>query len=785
MYGIIRANQLDIMLLLCGACGIVTLLIIMTDFLTKKRKKILVHLELIALFLLWFDRMAYIYAGVPGSKAYVMVRLSNFMVFLLTISIVFMFDLYLMDWFAHEGGVEVIPKRLKIVAIISLADMLLVVISVMTGWFYYIDADNFYHRGSGFIFSYIVPVLAPLLQYTVIRQYRRVFTRFIYLALRIYIFVPILCGIIQIKAYGISLVNMSLVAVSIAMYFFTYIDVNKAAGQAHELERHKMEEERLSMKRLFDQIARAFVSAVEKKDDFTEGHSLRTAEYARRIARIAGKDEDYCDKVYYAALLHDVGLIGIPDSVIKNEANPDKWDYEAIRKKPVLGREILSSITEYPYLSQGAYYSHERFNGTGYPEGLKGEDIPEIARIVAVADAYDTMTTKKRYRDARPYFVAREMFVKGAGEEFDPVYANAMIKIIDDDNAGSEKREIEKVETEFTCREYREHVSNAVMIDRFPLVMEFDCEDIRESEGGYSMPSVILFDSFDRRIHDNEKSIDAYKYVEYGEVWFDGHAITTGARNIEVEAKDINLDRGGYKIVAARYEDHVKLEMVCADKQIEAIVALSDSSKATYLALTGENCHISNIRIHKSDEKITENSIRRIADAISYIDRIESDIRNIQIDRERSAATEGIEIKDTLTVAFHSMSLPTSSLVWHCPFAIIFSADDGRVGGKNYKEHALIKLNGEIGGTQTDADNKFTMVKTEKFVNWDTWKAINKKGAEYKILLERKGDKIMFEAENQGVKIENTTILKEHVGKVYIALTGDQCALTDIRIKQQ
>ena len=77
------------------------------------------------------------------------------------------------------------------------------------------------------------------------------------------------------------------------------------------------------------------------------------------------------------------------------------------------------------------------------------------------------------------------------------------------------------------------------------------------------------------------------------------------------------------------------------------------------------------------------------------------------------------------------------------------------------------------------------MVKTEKFVNWDTWKAINKKGAEYKILLERKGDRIMFEADNQGVRIENTTILKEHVGKVYIALTGDQCALTDIRIKQQ
>ena len=783
MYELIRSSQLDIMLMLCGACAVVMVLIVMTDFLARRRKQILIMLELVAFFLLWFDRLAYIYAGVEGDKAGIMVRVSNFMVFFLTPAIVLFFNMYLSDWLYKEGKVTVRLKRLRVISVLSVAAMVMAIISAITGLYYYIDDGNHYHRGGGFIIAYIIPIICPLVQYTVIRQYRKVFTRFIYMSLKLYIFVPIICGIVQIFAYGLSITNMSMVLVSVAMYFFTYVDVNKAAGQAHELELRKMAEEKRSMKRLFDQTAIAFVSAVEKKDDFAKGHSARVAGYARRIAEIVGKDEDYCDRVYYAALLHDVGLIGIPDSVIKNEANPDKWDYEAIRRKPKIGKEILSSITEYPYLSQGAYYSHERYNGTGYPDGLKGEEIPEIARIVAVADAYDTMTTKKRYRDARPYFVARESIVKGSGEEFDPLFANAMIKIIDDDNMDIDEKDMAAIESEFSCKEYREHVSRAVIIDNYPTVIEFECESNAESGEEYSMPSVLLFDSFDRRIHDNEKAIEAYKYAEYGEILFDGHYVATAARNIEVTERDIHAGRSGYKIIAARYDDHIRLEMNTEDKQFEAIVALADKTKAAYIALTGENCNIHNISVHKTEEKINENSIRRIANAISYIDRIESDIRNIQIDRDRSAATEGIEIKDILEIAFHSMSLPTASLVWHCPFAIVFAADDARIGGKNYREYALIKLNGEIGEIKGNAENKFIMEKTEDFVSWDSWKAANKRGIEYKISLEKHGNKILFEAENSGIRVEDTIIIKDNVNKVYVALTGDQCALTDIRIK--
>ena len=462
MIDFIRAHQLNLMLLLCGACGIMAFMLFITKFLTPRRKMILILMELIAFFLLWFDRMAYIYAGVPGPQGYIMVRLSNLLVFFLTPAVVFGFNLYLMDYMKNEGGKTVLPKRLRTVEFIAAGGMTLAIISAFTDLYYYFDESNTYHRGNGFLIAYIIPVICPLIQYTVIRQYKKVFSKLIYFSLGLYIFIPIACGIIQIFTYGISIVNMALVAVSVSLYIFTYIDINHTVEEAHKKEMENMQGEQRRMQRLFDQTATAFVSAVEKKDDFTKGNAVKVAEYAKRIAQLCGKDEEECDKIYYTALLHDVGMIGIPDSVIKNDRGPGKADYEIIKRKPAIGKEILSSITEYPYLSQGAYYSHERYNGSGYPEGLKGEEIPEIARIVAVADAYVTMTTKKRYRESKPDFVAREAFVKGAGVEFDPVFANAMVRIIDTDRREKAQNDISEVEDKISCGEYRDNVTTGI-----------------------------------------------------------------------------------------------------------------------------------------------------------------------------------------------------------------------------------------------------------------------------------------------------------------------------------
>ena len=98
-----------------------------------------------------------------------------------------------------------------------------------------------------------------------------------------------------------------------------------------------------------------------------------------------------------------------------------------------MGNQILSSIVEYPYLSIGAHYHHERYDGHGYPNHLKGEEIPEIARIISVADAYDAMSSNRSYREAIPQKLVREEIVKGTGTQFDPVFAKIMLELIDQD----------------------------------------------------------------------------------------------------------------------------------------------------------------------------------------------------------------------------------------------------------------------------------------------------------------------------------------------------------------
>ncbi len=790
------------MLLLCGACAVLIFLLIVTRFLTKRRKAILILMEVMALLLLWFDREAYLYAGSAGIEAYVMVRISNFIVFFLTPGIVFAFNLLLTDRLLVEGEMKKIPVRLRAVSFASIGGMMLAVVAAFTGLYYTFDNHNLYQRGPGFLIAYIIPVACPLIQFSIILQYRKAFSKLIYVSSLLYIFVPLGCGIIQVFAYGISITNMSMVVVSIGLYVFSYLDVNNTMQHAHEIELQTMQRVSKRLLRVFDQTANAFVTAVEKKDDFSAGKAVRVADYAKRIAELSGKDPDECQQIYYGALLHDVGVTGIPDSVIKKEEEPDRSDYEEIRKKPLIGKEILSGITEFPYLGIAAEYSHERYNGSGYPEGMAGEEIPEIARMIAVADAYVTMTFPKHYRPARPAFAAREALVRGEGVEFDPHFAQLMVEILDEESRKEVQEDSTAIETELTCTEYRDAVTCGIPIENEILQITFDCTQSGEGEV-FHAPSILLFDSYDRRVHTEAKTISAYGYLEYGEVWFDAHHVTTAARKIvdteldprtvipivtESEEADTTLpDHEGdfkrYLVIVARCEDHLKLKMRTPDYAKEVIVALPGGSKTVFLGLTGEHCVLSRISVTNTKRSVRPEEIPRIAKKLNYTDRMEADVRNIQIDRTRSAATEGIQIKNHLKLAFHTMSLPGADLVWHCPYLVLFSSDDGQVGGENYHEYALIKLNGENDGEFNGAKNRFVMKKTEEFAGWSVWKEKNLAGIECEVELERKGKQIQITTENLGIHIENTTTILEEREDIYVALTGDQCAITDIRVK--
>ena len=781
MIELIRAHHLNIMLMLCGACGMLIILVLMTRSVSRRRKRDILLMEIMAFLLLWFDRLAYIYAGDSTSKGYYMVRISNFLVFFLTPGIVFGFYRYLSGVLTDEGKVRSLPKRMKTVGVMTTGGMLLAVISAFTGLYYYFDESNLYHRGKGFLIAYIIPVVAPLLLYTVVVQYKKLFSRQMYITLTLYVFVPVLCGILQIFTYGISIVNMSMVAVSVSLYISTYIDMTNTVERAHRIEIQYLQDEQTRMQKLFDQTTTAFISAVEKKDGFMKGSAARSAEYARKIAVLSGKSEEDCDKVFYAALLHDVGMIGIPDGLINGGSSSDQ---EIVRLKTDIGREILSGITEYPYLAQAAYYCHENYNGTGFPDGLKGDEIPEIARIVAVADAYVDMTTNKRYHDAAPDFVAREAFIKGSGERFDPAFADIMVRIIDEDIKEETNGETVLAVNSISCGEYRDSVSAGIPVDSKVRHISFECVPNVSRENEFSAPSIILFDSFDKRIHSDDKTIKEYKYFEYGEIWFDEHMISTGVRKTEVTelARNENpADPARYEITTAKFEDHIRLRMSSPELTKEIVIALPDSTRSVYIGLTGEHCKLTNIKAEQSGETVSEGDIPRVAKPISYIDHMESDIKNLQIDRTRSASTDGIEIDRKFRLVFHTMSLPGANLIWHCPYIVLFSSDDGLVNGENYREYALIKLNGENEEVNSLAQNKFTVNRKADFPGWEVWQEKNRSGMECEVSFERKSRRVIVRTENLGIEIECVTFV-EPSDKVYAALTGDQVALTDIRL---
>ena len=181
------------------------------------------------------------------------------------------------------------------------------------------------------------------------------------------------------------------------------------------------------------QMVRALASAIDAKDKYINGHSTRVAEYSRMIAARAGYPKPEQDEIYMMALLHDVGKIGVPDKVINKRETLTEDEFKLIRKHPVIGDSILGSIKERPDLGIGARWHHERYDGKGYPDGKAGEDIPEEARIIAVADAYDAMTSRRSYRDVLPQDDVYAEIEKGIGTQFDPKFARIMLSIIDED----------------------------------------------------------------------------------------------------------------------------------------------------------------------------------------------------------------------------------------------------------------------------------------------------------------------------------------------------------------
>ena len=200
-----------------------------------------------------------------------------------------------------------------------------------------------------------------------------------------------------------------------------------------KLERANAHQEEL--KRITVQSLKAVANTIDAKDAYTRGHSVRVAIYSRELARRLGRSDEFCERIYYIGLLHDIGKIGVPDAVLNKKGRLDDEEFALIKKHPVTGAEILKDINNISGLEDGVRYHHERYDGKGYCAGLKGEEIPEVARIICVADCYDAMQSARCYRPGLPEDVIRSELEKCSGSQFDPAIAKLMLEMMNDGTA--------------------------------------------------------------------------------------------------------------------------------------------------------------------------------------------------------------------------------------------------------------------------------------------------------------------------------------------------------------
>lgn len=220
--------------------------------------------------------------------------------------------------------------------------------------------------------------------------------------------------------YKVLLAALAVTIISMILYFILVI------------REHSYKIKREGYRQIIIQSLNTFANIIDTKDPYTKGHSTRVAIYTREIAKRMGLDEDEQDNISYIALLHDVGKIGVPNEVLYKPCILTHEEMQVIQTHTTIGSEILKDFNALPGIKDGARSHHEKYDGTGYPDGLKRKNIPLYARIICVADSYDAMSSDRCYR---PSLSNEEILIeleRCSGSQFDPEIVTHMIAMIKD-----------------------------------------------------------------------------------------------------------------------------------------------------------------------------------------------------------------------------------------------------------------------------------------------------------------------------------------------------------------
>jgi HD-GYP domain-containing protein (c-di-GMP phosphodiesterase class II) len=220
--------------------------------------------------------------------------------------------------------------------------------------------------------------------------------------------------------FWISAAGMGIWLIALLIFTITSAKIRKYRQQ-HERDN-----------KIINESIETFTGFIDAKDPYTNGHSKRVAKYTRLIAEAMGYEGEELDRIYYVALLHDCGKIGVPDNILGKPGRLTDEEFQIIKSHTVRGGEILDHFKSLEGVNEGALYHHERYDGKGYPKGLAGEDIPLIARMICLADSFDAMNSNRVYRNKLTKENIISEIESNKGRQFDPEIADVMLKLLRD-----------------------------------------------------------------------------------------------------------------------------------------------------------------------------------------------------------------------------------------------------------------------------------------------------------------------------------------------------------------
>lgn len=300
--------------------------------------------------------------------------------------------------------------------------------------------------GQGILFLTFILVFIHLFQY--LKENRTSYGDYLLL---IGLFIVMVCIVIEgASVYFVTSVSGIFTGIGMTVLLFInlvrsiqYIQQVEAIRRCKELEKEQKQTEKMTV-----QMMQTLSTTIEAKDEYTRGHSIRVAEYAACIAQALGWSFDEVQNIKHCAYLHDIGKIGIPDSILNKPGKLTDEEFNLIRQHPIIGENIVKDVKIVPHLKQVTRSHHEHYDGTGYPDGLKGETIPIYARIVAIADSYDAMNSKRIYRNALSYDKIREQISGNANKQFDPKLVDVFLKLMDDGTLSALELQMQKTNSE-------------------------------------------------------------------------------------------------------------------------------------------------------------------------------------------------------------------------------------------------------------------------------------------------------------------------------------------------